>query len=419
MINLKQFFDAAQAADAAVTKIATEINALFEAGDTEKALALRPKLDELKAKAKDASQMYLSMREASAGDGDPAQKFVPMGGDPEPKETKDLRASPEYLQAWVLAMRNHVSRESIRQGQHSAEKFGILLNALSETGGDPVGSEGGFGAPIEFDNKIIERMRQFKDIAALFNEEPVTSLTGWRMIETAAAALPFDTLTENEVLTDEDETESPTFQKIDYTVVDKGGFLRISNDVLMDVPARLMAYVAKWFGRKAVLTRNAGVLTLINAISPTTEVTDPDDLVDALKAILNVTLDPDIAAAAFILCNQTGFNLLDQQKDEQGRPMLQPDPSNVTLLRFAGREIVKVADRLWANPDGSTVRYAVGSAEYCTTFSRLPYEFATTNVGGSAWRSYSNEVRAVMRLVAEEVDEGAMALITSTLVAGS
>jgi hypothetical protein len=63
-------------------------------------------------------------------------------------------------------------------------------------------------------------------------------------------------------------------------------------------------------------------------------------------------------------------------------------------------------------------RIAIGSAaEYARLFNRAGFQFDTTNVGGSAWRSYSTEVRGIARMDVQEVDTGAMAVLKVTLPA--
>jgi len=68
MPNLKPYYDAALAADADVKRILAEMDAAFNDGTPEgkeKALSLRPALDVAQTKAKEANQLYASMRDAS------------------------------------------------------------------------------------------------------------------------------------------------------------------------------------------------------------------------------------------------------------------------------------------------------------------------------------------------------------------
>ncbi len=410
MKNLQALYEHVMKADAARNQIAQEIIRLNEEGKYEEALELQPKLDAAKKEYSAANSQYLSVLDV-VGDGqDPAKKFVPMGGDPEPKEVTDLRASKEYSNQFWKAFRSGVTPKTIVNGQHSAERFGRLMDALTETGGNPVGEQGGFLNPIEFDGNIIERMKQFVDlVASCFNLELVTAYSGWRAIETATALLPLQAMTEN---VDQTEIENPEFTKITYTATDRGGFLPIGNDLLSDSSANIMAYVARWFGKKVVLTRNYYALTLINALAAIA-VAAAKDLPAALKTALNKTLDPAVSAGASIVLNQSGFNVLDQLLDGTGRPLIQPDPTNPTQMMYKGRKIVMLADRLWGNLAGpDRARIFVGGPEYLTFFQRAAFEMATTNVGGEAWRKNNTEVRGIMRSDCKEIDAEAGALLT-------
>ncbi len=416
-MSLKKFYDAAQAASQDVSDLANKIDALMQADKIEDALALRGDLDKAKATAKEANLMYLSMQEATGpSEGDPASKFVPTNSKHEPPATKEMRASDEYMQVFMNALRSGVTPKTIKNGQHSAEKYRVLLDAISTTGGDPVGEDGGFLNPVEFDNKIIELKRKYVDITDDFNRESVITYSGWRVIEQFAAALPLTPMVELAVLTDGDEGESPKFNKIDYTLVDYGDFLRVSNGQLQDTPINLIMYLSRWFSKKLVLTHNALGLAKINAISPTA-ITDKTKLLGAMKTALNATLDPAFSVSAGVYTNQSGLDLLDSLVDGTGRPLLQPDPTNATRLLFKGRPVKYLSDAHWPNLTSTTrTRIAIGDMEeFAILFERSSFEFASTNVGGSAWRSNSSEVRGIARMDVETADTGAATLLTVTL----
>lgn len=413
-MNVKALYDQVLKADAARNRVAQDIVRLNDEGKYEEAIKLQDKLDTANKEYKDANRLYLSMLEV-ANDGSNqsnAQRFVPLGGQQEPEEIKDLRASPQYMQEWLKAFRNGATPKTVKNGQHNAENYPMLVNALTETGGSPAGEDGGFLNPVDFDNKIRELMRKYVDLSTYFNYEPVTTLTGWRVIEQFAAALP---LTESSAEMEERtvEGESPKFNKVDFSLREFRDFLPVSNTLVQDTPINLFDYLAKWFSKKLILTNNSLILTLVNAISPTA-VADPADLLTSIKTVLNKTLDPAFSASAGIYTNQSGLDILDQLEDGTGRPLLQPDPSSPTAFRVKGRPVVHLSDAHWANLAGPTrARIAIGDGkEYATLFAREGFEFASTNVGGKAWRSNSTEVRGIARLDCEAMDTGAMTLLT-------
>ena len=310
-MDLKKYFDAAQAANQKVIDKANEIDALFDADKTAEALAMAPELDRLKADAKTTNQLYISMQATTQGNGDPAQKFVMVGGDPEPKEVKDLRESPLYLNTFFNAFKKGVTPKTVANGMHPADPYKVLFDALSETGGSPAGSEGGFLNPIAFDNMIKELQRQAVDLDPYINVEEVNAYSGWRAMEVAAAALPFAEITEGDFPSSEriKEMESPTFKKVEFTLKKYGGYLPISADLITDTTTAIMQYIARWCGRKKSLTNTSLILAIINALSPTVNVTDYKTVLTAVKTALNKSLDPAISPSAKIFCNQTGFDL--------------------------------------------------------------------------------------------------------------
>lgn len=97
-MNLKAFYDAAQAASAEVLQVANEIETAFSLGTdagTEQALSLKATLDEAEAKASAANELYISMRKAGST-GDAAAKFVPVSGAEQAQTAKKVITRAQY-----------------------------------------------------------------------------------------------------------------------------------------------------------------------------------------------------------------------------------------------------------------------------------------------------------------------------------
>lgn len=420
-MNLKKLFDAVNAAQARVNQIAAQVVALFDEGKVSEAVALQAQLDEAKKSYQDQNQLYLSMLAATSDNGDPARRFVPIGGEAETQQVRDLRASNAYRDQFFSALRVGATPQSIQDGRHSAERYKLLMDALTETGGVPAGAEGGLLLPTDFDTMIREYRRLAVDLSPYVTVEPVTTLSGWRAMEVGPAALPFAEIFETPVPPQTErlaEMESPTFTRVTYTVRDFGGYLPIANNLLSDTPASIMQYLSRWIGRKTSLTNTSLILALVNALG-VTAVAQKAKTFDAIKTALNVTLDPAISVSASIFCNQSGFDIMDNIVDGTGRPFLQDDPTNATRKLYKGRPIVVVPSAQWANlggPPATHTRIAVGDArELVMLFDRQPGELATTLVGGSAWRNNNTEVRYIMRLDAEQVDAASVVVLSVPL----
>ncbi len=80
MLDLKPYFDAVNAAEAEVQRIANDLDALFRQGTDEskaQALALRPALDAAQSKHAEAVSLYEAMQKANRPN-DVARNFVPI-----------------------------------------------------------------------------------------------------------------------------------------------------------------------------------------------------------------------------------------------------------------------------------------------------------------------------------------------------
>jgi HK97 family phage major capsid protein len=153
----------------------------------------------------------------------------------EPKSKKAMRASNEYARAFCYAVKHGLNP---RNGRGN-EKISILFDAMTEGGGDPAGEDGGFLVPIDIDNSIRELRRDLNPLARLFSTETVTAPTGWRVIDTAPSS-PMPAI--DEMGTVPNNSDQPLFQKVNYTLAKRGLRIPISNELMSDEAAGLMAY---------------------------------------------------------------------------------------------------------------------------------------------------------------------------------
>ena len=320
----------------------------------------------------------------------------------EPKSRKEMRASNEYARAFCYAIRNGISPRKGRSDEHCK----ILYDAMTEGGGDPAGEDGGFLVPVDIDNTIHELRRELNPLSALFNTETVSAPTGWRVIDTApSSAMP----SIDEMGTVANNSDQPLFGKVTYALTKYGLRIPISNELMNDEAANLMAYLGRWFAKKLILTENSLLIAALG--TPTTALTSSGVEADgAIKTILNKTLDPAISASAVILTNQTGFDALDQMVDLNGRGLLQPDPTNATMMKMFGRRVVSVSDAQLPNLSTNTYApfYIGDMREFATLFSKEGFEVASTDVGGDAWAKDSTEVRGIARLCVSKFDTAAV-----------
>lgn len=266
-----------------------------------------------------------------------------------------------------------------------------------------VGEDGGLIVPQDIQTMIIELKRQFVSLEPYVTVEPVSTRSGSRVIEKNADIIPFAEITE---MTDLSDLDNPKFKPITYAIKDRGGILPISNTLLQDTDQNLMQYIAKWIAKKSVVTRNKLILDLLGTLVKKA-LAGADDI----KKVLNVDLDPSINLSAIILTNQDGFNFLDQQKDGQGRPLIQPDPTQPSSKLLFGKTIVVLANR-WMPTTGTTTKKApvyIGDLkEMIALFDRQQYSIASTNVGGKSFARNTTDVRAIQREDVQKIDDEAV-----------
>jgi len=137
MKDLKPYYDAVQTAEARVQEIAARIDELFQAGEVDEAMKLRPELDEAKNNAKQANQLYMSMREASDDGNDPGRGLLMV-------DEKDLLIgmNPQELENYSLIRAINAAAEA-HTNPRAWEQAGLELEAskamAKKLGRDPQG----------------------------------------------------------------------------------------------------------------------------------------------------------------------------------------------------------------------------------------------------------------------------------------
>lgn len=373
------------------------------------------KMAEVKAMNAEIEAMEnLAAEEGRFSDGDPAAISRYKALMDQKRETAmenaldEARSGNEYVNAFVMALKNSIPARAV--GQH--EKLAPLANALTISGGSPTGADGGILVPVEFDNMIQRKMKEFVRLADYFNVETVSGYTGWRAVETTASRKALPLVGENTAI---GMTEQPSFQKVEYNIKKYGDRIAVSQELLDDNTAGLLQYIADWFAPRVVMTENALLLGLLDDLEAKTFTAGKE--ISELKSVLNRTLNTAISKNAVIITNGNGYDFLDQLTDTNGRGMLVPDPTAPDVYRFKGRPVV-IADADLIPSENKTSGSISEKGDYDpvyigdfkafgTLFRRKAMEFATTNVGGSAWANDAPELRGIVRMDAQKVDEDA------------
>ena len=238
-----------------------------------------------------------------------------------------------------IHIENYVEVSKTMENKNESKEFKNALlgydydNALVKRGVD---ADGGYLVPEEEMNVIHEFRRQQIALKERCRVIMTNSGKGQMPVEVEAEMM-LANLTEGEEI----PQSQINFGIVTYDVKDYGDIVPVSRQVLADEACGLMAFIGQRFVKKAVHTENAKILAILKA---TKNVVTTNDAIIGLGEALNKKLDPALNAEAIILCNQTYFDELDLLLDKNGRPILQPMPTEPTKMMFKGHEVVVMAD---------------------------------------------------------------------------
>lgn len=307
----------------------------------------------------------------------------------ENKDVSNGLDSQAYENAFINALK----------GCTSLDEQMTIQAALSST----TEADGGLLIPKDQETQVIELAREYSSLRDLVYVEPVSTLTGTRVIEVDGEYTPFAEVIEGSKISD---IENGKFKAIAYSCKTYGGILPIPNNLLKDNKGNLLHHINKWFAKKRVATENKIIGDLLNTLNKTAMTS-----IDDIKTTLNVTLDPAISANASVVTNQTGFNELDKMKDTDGNYLLQPDPTKPTQKLLKGRLVKVYPDKVLAN-DSTKAPIMIGDFKRAITlFDRQLMIIDSTNIGAGAFETNATKLRGLLRMDAKKMDEKAVVFL--------
>ena len=198
------------------------------------------------------------------------------------------------------------------------------------TGSNPDGEYNeGYILPEDVRTLINKRVREYRSLRTVCGRMTTTALTGSYPTENLDNITGLIDFTDG---TDMDESNDFKFEKVSFSLKEKGALVQLSNTLLSLTDNDLMAYIVEIFAKKAIITENAMAVAAITKGKTVKTLADWK----ALKSSINVDLDPASLYGTVIVTNQDGFDMLDSALDGNGRPILQPDITNPTVKRFVG-----------------------------------------------------------------------------------
>lgn len=163
------------------------------------------------------------------------------------------------------------------------------------------------------------------------------------------------------------EETNPKFKAIKFAIKHFGKLIPVSRILIGAEKAGLMGYINRWFVKNAIISENAAIF---GALKSGYNEGTPKAVAGwkALKKSITVDLDPSCLIDGVIVTNQSGFACLDAEEDNDGRPVLQPNPANPTEKLFQGLPVKVFPDAQLANIDATHFPVIYGATKAGATF---------------------------------------------------
>ena len=231
---------------------------------------------------------------------------------------------------------------------------GSIRKAMNEG----TGSAGGYTVPEDIVTRIYELIEVEESFANYISTENVRTDSGARTYKTRAQHTGFTSVNEGARI---GQISGPTFARLTYNCTKKGGILPATNELLEDSDEDIARIIMEWMAAEARATMNTNVVALAtsgNAVA----VSGLDDILD----ILTVGLGSALRRISTIHTNDSGLQWLLTLKDQNGRSLLAPNPTQPTQMVLAvGAVTVPIV--VWSNDtlpngeDDDAIPFLIGS----------------------------------------------------------
>lgn len=371
---------------AEITAKTEELKTILNADDLEKAREIRAEIEALKTQEAEAKNNLKTYEIAEEGTGAHA-----AGEKHEVKtEGKSYRESVNEF----IRSKGRVRNEGLRfEGQDEVlvpmnEAVNPTQDGLKKVGTEKVTSKEIVTTPIR-EVKTVLDLKQFVTIHKASKGEG-----SYPILKQATSKMAsVEELEKNPALA------KPEFTDVTWKVKTYRGAIPLSQEAIDDADVDLLAIVAEAANQIKVNTTNDA----IGGVLKTFEAKQTADL-DAIKAILNVDLDP--AYNVSFVVSQSFYQKLDTLKDKNGRYLLQDSIVSASGKAFLGHPVFVVAD---------TVLGEAGEAKAFVGDVQRGVLFADRVDLGLRWTDneiYGQYLQAVVRFDVKKADEKAGYFVT-------
>ncbi|TEA91098.1 capsid protein [Lacticaseibacillus paracasei] len=271
-------------------------------------------------------------------------------------------------------------------------------------------TEAGVLIPEEIIYDPTAEVNSVVDLSTLVTKTPVTTPKGTYPILKRAT----DRFSSVAELEENPKLAEPEFNKVDWSVATYRGAIPLSEEAIADSAVDLTSLVGQSINEKSVNTYNAMIAPVLQSF--TAKATKTDSLVDSLKHILNVDLDPAYSRA--LVVTQSLFNTLDTLKDKNGRYLLHDASDSITdgtaKGTILGVPVYVVGDTLLGSLAGDQKAF-VGDLKRGVLFT----DRQQVTLAWEDSKIYGKYLGAAFRFGVQKADSNAGYFVTNTDVPGS
>jgi HK97 family phage major capsid protein len=290
------------------------------------------------------------------------------------EEIKELQKELDVLAELEQVNKGNVPTDPVPGAEKKANGFQMLakmlhrkpLNEVEKTAlVSGTNSENGetYLVPEDVRAEINELRKTYVSAKSLVTVETTDALAGSVTYEAGVPAglADFD---DGDAIAEETGVK---FVLKKFTIAWKGKIIPVSRILLGAAKASLMNYLNRWFVRNAVISENAKIF---EALKTGYNEGTPKAVAGwkALKKSITVDLDPSCLINGVIATNQSGFAALDAEEDNDGRPVLQPNPARPTEKLFQGLPVHVFPDAQLPNIDATHFPMIYGDTKAGATF---------------------------------------------------
>lgn len=263
-----------------------------------------------------------------------------------------------------------------KQEKNVIKEVADAIRRVAKTLNEGTGTEGGYTVPADIVTKIQELREAQFSLEELVTVESVSTMSGERTYKTRAQKTGFTKVGEKSAIP---AVAGPAFSRLQYAISKYAGYLPITNELLEDSDENLVNTVLAWLADESRVTRNNLILAAIR----TKAAKAIDSGIKGIKSVLNKDLGQAFKPTSVVVTNDDGLDYLDQLEDKNGRPLLNPDPTNSANMQLrAGATVVPI--KVIPNTDMATteskVPFLIGDfKEGIVLFDRKKINIMTSN----------------------------------------